>query len=103
MGDYFGRSPTPIYMNNSHWWRYRDKSCCHPKNICHCCCYRETYWTGYREAYEHKWYNCQGTGFCRCLLLVLMWLLIWPCVGVGFCIAGCFLLCFFCCCYEDDD
>lgn len=99
----WGRVAEPTYMSNPHWWRYRDKNCCHPKNTCHFCFYRDTYWTGYREANSHKWYNCKGTGFLRCLLLIWMWCLIWPCACVGLCIWGCFMLCFFCCCYEDDD
>ena len=99
----WGRVPEPTYMSNPHWWRYRDKHCCHPKNTCHFCFYRDTFWTGYREANSHKWYNCKETGFLRCLLLIWMWCLIWPCACVGLCIWGCFMLCFFCCCYEDDD
>ncbi|XP_019849237.1 PREDICTED: uncharacterized protein LOC109580472 [Amphimedon queenslandica] len=97
------RSSTPEYMNNPHWWRYKNKCICHPKNVYHCCCHRKTYWTGYREATSGKWYDCRGTGFLRCWLLVLMWCLVWPCVGIGCCVAGCILLCIFCCCYEDDD
>lgn len=95
--------PDPGYMNNPHWWRYRDKSCCHPKNTCHCCFYRASYWNGHREVNEHSWYNLKGTGCCLCLLLLLMWVLCWPFVLIGFCCYGCFILCFFCCGGYDDD
>ena len=37
----WGRVPEPTYMSNPHWWRYRDKNCCHPKNTCHFCFYRD--------------------------------------------------------------
>jgi hypothetical protein len=97
------RSDTPDYMHNSHCWRYRDKCCCHPKNAWHCCCHRKSRWNGRREVVYGKWYDCRGTGFCRFLLLFLMWCFIWPCVGFGLAIFGCFCLCYFCCCYEDDD
>ncbi len=94
----------PPNMNSPHWYRYQDKSCCHPKNVWHCCCHRDTYWNGRREVNSSRgWYNCRGTGFCRCLLLILMWLLVWPFVLVGLCCFGCFWLCYMCCVGFDDD
>ena len=93
----------PGYMNNPHWYRYRDKSCCHPKNTWHCCCHRDTVWNGRREVNSHSWYDCRGTGFCRCLLLILMWLFGWPFALVGLCIYFCFCLYFVCCLMDDDD
>ena len=86
----------PPYMYNPHWYRYRDKSCCHPKNAWHCCCHRDTYWDGLSEVNsERAWYNCRGTGFGRCLL-ILMCLFCWPFALIWLCFFGCFLLCYKC-------
>ena len=87
------RSSPPPHMLNSHCWRYRDKNCCHPKNVGHCLCYRETRWNGRVERPVHKWYDCRGTGPVLCLLLILMWSVAWPYVGCGLC---CFLICCLC-------
>ena len=87
----------PDYMSNPHWWRYRDKNCCHPKNIWHCCCHRETYWSSAELNTDRSWYDCRGTGFLRCLLLTLMWSCVWPCVGIGFLVLLLYFLCCVCC------
>ena len=96
----------PDYMSNPHWWRYRDKHCCHPKNTWHYCCHRETYWNNYvtygSEENSRSWYNPRGTGFLRCLLLVLMWCLCWPCAGIGYCVYFCYAICYLVFFYEDD-
>ena len=95
----------PAHMENSHWWRYRDRSRCHPKNVCHCCFYRQTYWSGDREVPVNRWYDCRKTGFLLRLLLIVMWILIWPFVLCGYC-------CYYCCaifiyiviiCFGEDD
>ena len=41
-------SDAPRFVNRSHWYRYPDHHCCHPKNCFHACCHRPTYWNGYR-------------------------------------------------------
>ena len=41
-------SDAPMFVNRSHWYRYPDHHCCHPKNCFHACCHRPTYWNGYR-------------------------------------------------------
>ena len=84
----------PDHMSNPHWWRYRNKCCCHPKNTWHCCCHRRTYWDGFEEVPETEWYDCRGTGCLRCLLLLSMWYFAWPFV----CIVLCVILCSYCCC-----
>ena len=96
--------PTPPHMHNPHWWRYRDKSCCHPRNVCHCLWYRDTRWNGYREKYCRKWYDCRNTGPLRCLLIVLAWLLGVPWTLLGALLALCvvmvalpFIFCGMCC------
>jgi hypothetical protein len=61
----------PDYISNSHWHRYNNHSILHPKNVLHCCCYRDTYWNGRRERYAHKWYSLRGTGPLRLLGLLL--------------------------------
>ena len=98
-------TPRPAYMNNSHWWRYQNKSCCHPKNVCHCCFYRQTYWSGQRERPVNEWYDCRQTGFLLCLLLVLMWSLVWPFVLCGYCCYYCCILAFYIIvrCYGDEE
>ena len=94
------RVPTPPYMHNPHWWRYRDKSCCHPRNVCHFLWYRDTRWNGYHgngEEYRRHFCDCRNSGPLRCLLLVLMWLFGWPFILCGVCCAVSvfmFLLCF---------
>ena len=90
-------APRPDYMDNPHWWRYRDKCCCHPKNTWHFCCYRESYWDDRREAPYHSWYNlCGRMGYLRRLLLLLLWCFIAPFICIGICCFGCCLLIFLC-------
>lgn len=71
-------SPRPTHTSNPHLWRYRDKGCCHSKNICHCCFYWDIYWSGYGELQCREWYDCRHTGFLCLLLVILMWILVWP-------------------------
>ena len=97
------RNLPPDYMSNPHWWRYRDKNCCHPKNTWHCCWHRETYWNDSRQCETNtsrSRYNCRGTGFLRCLCLVLMWSVVWPCVGVYLLCYWCSLRYSCCCCFD---
>lgn len=91
----------PDHLTRSHWHRYPEHGRCHPKNCCHGCCHRATYWSGYREVTRHKWYNPRGSGPLRVLGLLLFWLLCGCCFGIGKAVLFCCQLCFFCCCYDD--
>lgn len=91
----------PLYMNRSHWYRYPDYHCCHPKNCFHCCCYRPTYWNGYREVNSRAWYNPIGSGPLRVIGLLLFWLLCGICFGFGKCCLFCCQCWFYICCYDD--
>jgi hypothetical protein len=92
---------TPDYISNPHWHRYKDHCCLHPKNCLHFCCYRDTYWTGRREAYTHKWYSLRRTGPLRVVGLLVLFFLCGLCIGCGSCCYYLLVLCCFVCCYEE--
>ena len=83
--------PRGRYTWRSHLHFYRELHCCHPKNVCHCCCHRGYY----RYGGERSATSIIGSGPLRAVCLLLMYCWCWPCIVV--------LLLLICLSYNIDD
>ena len=63
--------------NGSHYWRYHQSlHCCHPRNVCHACCYDDDD--------DRPWYITSDKGLFLKLCAYMGWVFCLPCVSIHF-------------------
>lgn len=75
--------PPPSWQVGRHgslWHYYQSLHRCHPRNVCHACCYC-----------TDNWYNPFEKGLFWKICLFMMWAPCLPCLVIGWCI--CILFC----------